>query len=93
RSHSRIGGRFPDGDYMMRASSAHLDTLDIGISERAIHVSPATRQSLLTVVPATDMAVATLCPHDTGGRDMLLHGTVHDSRNGEPVRGARVTVS
>lgn len=92
-SGSFILDSIPSGDYVVRASSARLDTLDIGIAERAIHISPAMRQTLLTVVPSAAVVATRLCPHDDGPQVMLVHGTVRDSGDGRAVPGARIMIS
>jgi len=83
----------PPGDYVMRATSAYLDTLNVAIAPRIIHLTAATRQSLITSVPAPAAAASQMCPGDRAPHLMVVHGTVLDAPTGAPVPHARVEVS
>ena len=81
------------GDYVMRVGSALLDTLDVSVAERTIHVAAATRQSVRTVIPSAAAVAANLCPRDVGTLTGVVQGTIRDAVQSHPVQRARVTAS
>jgi hypothetical protein len=84
----------PPGAYLLRATSARLDTLYTIIPSTFVDVTASTQISVTVVVPPSSSGRARLCP-DAGdnARSLTLHGTVLDSVTGAPVRGARVVAS
>ena len=82
------------GAYLLRATSARLDTLYTIIPSTFIDVSASTQVSVTVVVPPSSSGRPRLCPdaRDNTGA-LTLHGTVLDSVSGAPVQGARVLAS
>lgn len=78
--------------YSIQMGSAHLDTLGIDITERTVHVDPATQQSFVTIIPTTANAVYNMCRNSLGPREALLHGMVRNTSNAL-VSDARIDVS
>ncbi|MGI8507909.1 MAG: carboxypeptidase regulatory-like domain-containing protein [Gemmatimonadaceae bacterium] len=83
----------PPGDYLLDASAPSLDALGVEISQRKVHVTAATNQSLLTTVPPESAAIALLCPSGLSSRDAVLHGWVRKLDGSDAASVERVTVS
>lgn len=80
----------PSGNYVMRITSAKLDTLAVMIPDRPIHVNGATRMTVTTTLPTAVTILRDLCGRNLQEDEMVLHGIVRDHKSGQPAIGAIV---
>jgi hypothetical protein len=80
----------PAGDYVLHIASTKLDTLGIDVPDRALHVDPAMKLTITTVLPTTATTIRALCGTELASGETVLHGIVRDSGTGKPVAGAAV---
>jgi hypothetical protein len=82
-----------EGEYILTVPEPRLDTLNTPVMPLAVHVSPATEETVTITVPEPSAGRTALCPLGLSSKSVVLHGVVRDSASGQPIPGARVRAS
>jgi protocatechuate 3,4-dioxygenase beta subunit len=82
-----------EGDYLLIVPEPRLDTLNTPVVPLAVHVNPATEETVTITVPEPNAGRDALCPSGLSSKSIVLHGVVRDSASGQPIPHARVSAS
>jgi len=82
-----------EGDYLLTVPEPHLDTVNTPVVPLAVHVDPATEETVTIMVPEPKAGRDALCPPGLSSKSIVLHGVVRDSASGQPIPHARVSAS
>lgn len=79
------------GEYILRTSSSHFDSLMIASPGERLVISAGVPSHLRILVPPAAAIIAHECPGASNPGGVLLHGTVRDAPTREVVAGAEIT--